>query len=365
MSTCLVGLGSNLGDRRLTLGEAIDQLAGHPQIDVLRRSHFYETPAVGGPVGQEAFLNAVIRLETSLEPEALHQQLLAVENRLGRHRRTRWASRSIDLDLLLYDNRQIATSQLTVPHPWMAVRSFVLAPAVEIAGEMIHPLIGWSLEKLWRHITTPTRYIAITGPPGAGKRRLAAEVVQQLVGQQRLNVQRVAAGIPENQPDDFFRPGDDDPAGAAIELMRRRQGVLQQAARPSNSAKESSRWLVSDFWCPQSLAFADALADLTRGAQLRQAWQLARDEALQPTLLVVLTVDPDQRAAGQPQPPRPHENEDGPDHQTLASLQQSLQRWTAEHYAGPLLRLDISPWQRTVEEVTAAVLAMEFEPIRR
>lgn len=141
-SRAMIGLGSNLGDRSATLHEAIRALADHPGIHVERVSTLHETAPVGGPPGQGPYLNAAATLETTLEPEELLRVLHDVEDRLGRVRTVRWGERTIDLDLLLYDDRIIETPGLTVPHPRLAERRFVLEPLAEIAREAVEPRSG-------------------------------------------------------------------------------------------------------------------------------------------------------------------------------------------------------------------------------
>ena len=128
-----VGVGSNLGDRRATLDAATAQLAGAPQTTLVAASSWYETVAVGGPLGQDPFLNGCLLLETALAPEALLDRLLEIETALGRVREIPWGPRTLDLDLLLYDDAVIHSPRLTVPHPRAFERSFVLAPWLEIA----------------------------------------------------------------------------------------------------------------------------------------------------------------------------------------------------------------------------------------
>src|SRR5687768_9904073 len=101
MSACLIGLGSNLGDRAETLSRAVSQLLSHPSIRVLARSGWRETRPVGGPGGQGAFLNGAVLLDTSLGPRELLAELRAVERTQGRKRGEHWAARTLDLDLLL------------------------------------------------------------------------------------------------------------------------------------------------------------------------------------------------------------------------------------------------------------------------
>ena len=148
MARAYVGIGSNLGDRRKQMCEAIDLLRGHGGIEVLAVSSLIETEPVGGPRGQPAFLNGALELETDLDPLALLDMLLSVEDRLGRERSVRSGPRTIDLDLLLYDLRVIARDRLEVPHPKMRERRFVLEPLAEIAPDAVDPATGLTANEL-------------------------------------------------------------------------------------------------------------------------------------------------------------------------------------------------------------------------
>src|SRR5438094_7400155 len=103
MAACLIGLGSNLGDRVANLSDALNELRRHPAIDVQCVSSFVECRPIGGPLGQSNFFNAAAVLETSLQPAELLAELKRLESNLGRQPSARWGPRSIDLDLLLYD----------------------------------------------------------------------------------------------------------------------------------------------------------------------------------------------------------------------------------------------------------------------
>lgn len=173
MPQALIGLGANLGDRRGSLDRAIEALRSSPHIDSLRCSRWRETAPVGGPDGQNRFLNGAAVAHTTLSADQLHALLVSIENRLGRTRHERWSARTIDLDLLLYGDEIIDKPALTVPHPRMAFRRFVLEPAAEVAPEMIHPLIGWSMASLVEHLNTAANYAALVGPPGSGKTAIA------------------------------------------------------------------------------------------------------------------------------------------------------------------------------------------------
>lgn len=148
LEPCLIALGSNLGDRAAILTRAVDRLSATPGITVLRVSRIYETAPSGGPPGQGPFLNAAAMLQTSLEPLALLAVLHNIEAELGRVRDVHWGARTLDLDLLLDGGRVINSPALTVPHPRMQTRRFVLEPAAEIAADMLHPVLRRTIGEL-------------------------------------------------------------------------------------------------------------------------------------------------------------------------------------------------------------------------
>jgi 2-amino-4-hydroxy-6-hydroxymethyldihydropteridine diphosphokinase len=143
-----VALGANLGDRRANIRSAVAALDATPGARVTRVSSLIENPAVGGPEGSPAFLNGVAEVETTLDPHALLARLLEIERGLGRERRTRWAPRSIDLDVILYGQRIIDAPDLKIPHPLMHERRFVLEPLAEIAPDVMHPVLKQSVRSL-------------------------------------------------------------------------------------------------------------------------------------------------------------------------------------------------------------------------
>jgi 2-amino-4-hydroxy-6-hydroxymethyldihydropteridine diphosphokinase len=134
-----VALGSNLGDRRAQLERAIERLAAAPTTRVYRVSPWIETEPVGGPPGQPRYLNGVAELDTELTPRELLDALLAIEREAGRIRGERDGPRTLDLDLLLYDDVVIDTLELQVPHPRMEEREFVLEPLARIAPRLRLP----------------------------------------------------------------------------------------------------------------------------------------------------------------------------------------------------------------------------------
>ncbi len=152
-----------------------------PGVRMLSVSRYRETRPVGGPPGQHAFLNGACLLETELGPHDVLDMLAAVENTLHRERTDRWGERTIDLDLLLYDDLVLDDPALTIPHPRMATRRFVLEPAVEIAAEFRHPLAACSLRDLLDNISAPHPLVAVVGVPGSGAPEVAAAVADAVM----------------------------------------------------------------------------------------------------------------------------------------------------------------------------------------
>jgi 2-amino-4-hydroxy-6-hydroxymethyldihydropteridine diphosphokinase len=143
-----VALGSNLGDRQATIFKAIERIGALAGVRVVAVSGLMENPAVGGPAGSPPFLNGAARLLTTLTPRDLMRALLDIESQLGRVRAEKWGPRTIDLDLILYGDRVIDEPGLRVPHPLAHQRRFVLQPMAEIAGELVHPELGRTIEEV-------------------------------------------------------------------------------------------------------------------------------------------------------------------------------------------------------------------------
>lgn len=136
--TAYLGLGSNLGDRLATLQRAVDLLDGEAGIDVVASSRIWETDPVGGPP-QPDYLNAVVRIETELSARDLLDAAHRVEASLDRVREVRWGPRTIDVDIELYGDETIAQADLTVPHPRMLERAFVVLPLLELDPDPVLP----------------------------------------------------------------------------------------------------------------------------------------------------------------------------------------------------------------------------------
>ena len=139
--------GSNLGQKEQHLDQArqlIDQNIGQ----VTAQSQVYETEAWGLP-DQPNFVNQALEVETALSPDELITRILSIEQKMGRIRSEKWTARLIDIDIIFYSDKIIKTEKLTIPHPFMHERNFVLIPLVEIAGDFIHPELQTSIKELY------------------------------------------------------------------------------------------------------------------------------------------------------------------------------------------------------------------------
>lgn len=160
-----IGIGTNLGDRIANYHEALERIGKLRQTRIVRQSSIYETDPVGDVIGP--FLNGAIEVETEYSADALMNQLLSIERAMGRKRvrmpkgaaRVKYKPRIIDLDLLFFNNDMIDTPKLTVPHPRIQERRFVLVPMSELAPALIHPRLNATISELLAGLKSPQRVV--------------------------------------------------------------------------------------------------------------------------------------------------------------------------------------------------------------
>lgn len=293
MIPCLVALGSNLGDRQSFLDAAIDACGSIPETECVAVSPIHTTRAIGGPPEQGEFLNAAVKLETRLDVGALFRQLQQIELRLGRARKERWSARTVDLDLLLFGQLICSTPDLIVPHPWLCLRRFVLEPAVAIAPDMVHPIVGWTIRQLYEHLRFAEKYVAITGVD----RPLVSDIVHQL--------QRATGVDVEHDPlDEEASPTGGRSVRTAeksLELLQRRIDRLQQrncAKEADDSGRQAgaasvdcgrvaNRW-ISDYWLDDALDVCLIGPPAVRCEAMR-IWCESRGRVPTPAVVVIIT----------------------------------------------------------------------------
>jgi 2-amino-4-hydroxy-6-hydroxymethyldihydropteridine diphosphokinase len=151
-----IGIGSNLGDKQGNCRRAIETLGSDPRNRLVRCSPLYCTEPVG-KTDQDWFVNGVVSLETSMGPRELLEFLLSVEKKMGRIREEKWGPRTIDLDILFYQDQTLHDNDLHIPHPSLHERRFVLIPLKDVAADLVHPELGKTVSSMLAELDTEER----------------------------------------------------------------------------------------------------------------------------------------------------------------------------------------------------------------
>lgn len=312
MGTYHIALGSNVGNRRSHLVAALELIGRLPGTSVTRVSRFIDTLPVGGPFGQEHYLNAAAEIDTLIRPRLLFERLCEIELRLGRTRSESSGPRTIDLDLLLCGDERIHEADLEVPHPRMHFRRFVLEPLQEIAPDVRHP-DGWTINDRWIELTRLPYYLAITGPVGCGRSTVAREFAWRLGAQLLQEPVDLAA---------LTRSFGNDARQRATILERSLERHIQLLAS-RRTGDSGSKWLISDFWIAQSLAYASVLLPQAECAEFQSRVSEAV-KGLVPATLVIRLDSTAQKTPDRAGPGNP--NRDRPADDFLAGLELAYER---------------------------------------
>ncbi len=344
MSHCLIALGSNLGNRQAILDKAVASLGARGGVRVLRSSRWHQTSPVGGPAGQGEFLNGCVLLGTSLSPEAVLQVLREIEDESKRKREERWGPRTLDLDLLLYDELVMRSRKLEIPHPRMAWRRFVLEPAAEVASDMVHPTTGRTIGELLDHLNLSAPYFAVGGSSRPARTQLSEQLAERL---QALLLVDPAAAI-EREAENSA--GND--LQVELECLRRRVRLLASEGRDWRG-----RVAVSDFWLEETVRRAENRLPADRRANFRQCWQEVAAGVVQPRLILFLE-RPTGRYASDPAELGRPEDEGETDGVGDEAGRRAGPGLVVFDGGGLVLRLTNSDPNRTLEEVLAAIASM-------
>ncbi len=320
MAIALISLGANLGERATNLDRAIKLLHAHPSVQVKLRSTWKETLPVGGPPGQHLFLNGAALLETNLDPLQLLAVLHAVENDLGRERQVRWDARRIDLDLLLYDGQVRDTPNLTLPHPRMSFRRFVLESVEEIAPQLTHPVIGWTVRQLLDHLNTAPNYLALAG----GDASIRAAVAE-----------RVARETGTCYCTGFYQGLD------RTALSQWEQLAALHATKLANALLRSPSGVISDYWINETQLRVSKNLDPDYRIQVSQELARAAATHVVPKLVVLL------ESVKAPEVSRTSESNDD-----------EVRQCVTHPGRGPYLVVSAADLDLAASEIAAAIIAM-------
>ena len=284
-ANCLIGCGANEGARRKQLNQAIDMLRFMPGVRLVDVSQFLETLPVGGPPGQSPYLNAACLIETTFKPAEVLDMLLAVENTLHRSRETRWGPRTIDLDLLLYDDCVLKTECLQVPHPRMTTRRFVLEPAAAIAADLKHPVAGCTIRELLENISERHLHVAVVGVPGSGAPEIAdavADVTLSRLIHAPAPLPLSSFGAPNGEQSAIK----EEPVDQLLLLSQKYAAPLLKANWPVDP-----HGTVTDYWIESIRLAAQTNSVSDTNKQFENAFATISQETVVPNVILLLNVN--------------------------------------------------------------------------
>jgi 2-amino-4-hydroxy-6-hydroxymethyldihydropteridine diphosphokinase len=285
----LIGLGSNLGDRKAILDSALSALGRSQGVCLRAASSYHETKPVGGPPRQGAFLNAAAAIETSLGPFELLALLQEIEQQSGRLRLVHWGERTLDLDLLLFGNACFDRPDLSIPHPRMSLRRFVLAPLAEIAPDAFDAWTGRSIRDLLSNLDRRPSYLALYGGDASLMRAVCERVCSEL------------DAVCFSKEQAIGRTSSSNPGKLSLVEVQSLSGHLDPSSCSMHGIGD--RWIVSDFCFPFEAMLQRQTNSRPRGAgepdgdsagsegtdTPRDLFETLVSRALPPTFAVALT----------------------------------------------------------------------------
>ncbi len=287
-TTTYIGLGSNLGNREDYINSALKMLAEVSDIEVARVSELIETTPLA-QANQPEYLNAVAELRTTLSPEDLFKTLVNIETALGRIRQKKWSSRTIDLDILLFGQEVIDSSHLTVPHPQMHLRSFVLKGLCRLNGDLSHPVIKEPVSELANRlggcdfVPNPDlpQLVSIAGVIGVGKTTLAKKLSTRLGCQM----------LPEPYDTNPFMP--DVYAGKKeLALDSQLYFLTSRVEQLNHNTLKKGQIYISDYIFDKELIYSRETLTPEQLTLYEKVYQLSNRKVTLPVLVIYLTDSP-------------------------------------------------------------------------
>jgi len=283
-TTAYIGLGSNLGRRHTSIQTALEMLSKTPGVELVAVSDLVESPPLGQS-GQNNYINAVAKVRTTANPVELHKRLQAIEDSMGRVRRRKWEPRIIDLDLLLFGDEIIDLPDLTVPHPQMHLRSFVLRGLCQLDSRLIHPLLQESVEELAARLggenfaldADRPQLVSIAGIIGVGKTTLAKKLAAWLDCKAILEAYDKNPFLPQ-----VYQGRRELALDSQLYFLNSRLDQLNhQAIGPSELA-------ISDYIFDKELIYAKRLLNSQQLDLYKNIYDRLSDKVLQPVLVLYL-----------------------------------------------------------------------------
>jgi deoxyguanosine kinase len=344
MTTAYIGLGSNLGDRKDFIHKALKILSETKNTEVARVSDLIETAPLGS-ANQPKYLNAVAQIKTALTAEDLHRTLLNIETSLGRTRGEKWSPRTIDLDILLFGEKIINSPDLTIPHPQMHLRSFVLKGLCQLDAELLHPVIKEPMKELANRLNNMDfvlnpglpQLVSVAGIIGVGKTTLAEKLSNI------LDCECILEPYDKNP----FLP--DVYAGKKELALNSQLFFLTSRVEQLNCNAMGNRQItISDYVFDKELIYARLLLDTEQLDLYKKIYPPLSAEVTPPVLVIYLTDSVENCLRRIHRRNRPYEQKIQP--QFLASLSRGHEELFADWKKCPVIRLSMSEFDFMQEE---------------
>jgi len=341
MTTAYIGLGSNLGDRKSFIDNALKMLAESEDIKVTRVSDVIETAPLGS-ANQPAYLNTVVSIETSLTADKLHKTLVGVEISLGRTREEKWSSRTIDLDLLLFGEEIINSPDLTVPHSQMHLRSFVLEGLRQLNPGLLHPVIEEPVKELAERLNgcdfvlnpKMPQLVSIAGIIGVGKTTLAKKLSELFDCKLVLEPYDTNPFMP-----DVYAGHKELALDSQLFFLNKR---IEQLNRDTLAGGQI---VVSDYVFEKELIYARRLLDAEQLACYEKTYPSSVEKITLPILVIYLTDSAENCLERIHSRNRPYEQRI--EQKFLKALNSDYEQLFADWKTSPVIRISASEFIRT------------------